>query len=87
MEKSNFKNFEGLLASEISHENALQEIIEEYEEITVNLIMAHTICCHYTNMKELNEIHQNAMFALWRTIGALLQAGYNKMTVEKKEQE
>jgi ABC-type Fe3+-citrate transport system substrate-binding protein len=72
------------LVNKIASGINLQNFIEDYAETVSDLMTAHDICCHYTNMSELDERHQGAIDTLWKVIEAILKAGYENMNVAKE---
>lgn len=85
MENQNPKNdFLRTLASSFSKENNFESLIEDYPEVSTDLIFAHNICCHYTNMNELDERHQAAIQRLWFVIEAIINEGIKADSEKKK---
>ncbi|MCY1721860.1 hypothetical protein OU798_16010 [Prolixibacteraceae bacterium Z1-6] len=84
MDKNSPDLFEKLLVEKLSKENELQYLLDDYQENAVNLMLAHDICCNYTDMSELDERHQIAISTLWNTIHAFLQAGHKGFKVVNK---
>jgi hypothetical protein len=56
-------------------------LIDDYGEVSANLIVAHNLCCHYTNMNELTEAHGHAIQYLWRVIEVIINEGCKKLKV------
>jgi len=84
MNKNSQDSFERLLVENLSLDNELQYLLDDYQENAAYLMLAHSICCNYTNMSELDERHQTAITTLWNTINAFLQAGQKGFQVVKK---
>lgn len=68
-------DFLKILASSFSPDNNFKSLLDDYPEIATNLICAHNICVHDTNMKDLDERHQNAIHTLWCVIEAIINEG------------
>jgi hypothetical protein len=84
MERTEDKNnFLKLLADSFSKSNNFNNILEDYEEIAVSLILVHNVCYHYANIKEIDERHQAAIQQLWFTIEAIVNEGIKAS--EKKQ--
>ena len=72
---------EEMLIERFTGENKLQEMLDSYKEIAVDLIEAHNICIHYTDTSEFSGTQQASIQTLWWVVEAIIKAGKENMKV------
>ncbi|MFW6275146.1 MAG: hypothetical protein ACOC2M_00770 [bacterium] len=75
------QSLEDFLAENSAPGINLQSMLEDYREVAANLMTAHSLCCHFSNMDELTDKHQAAIQQLWHVIEAFIKAGRENTNV------